>query len=346
MLHLLRVLFVILGGLIGYAIGAHYEHAVRGALVGALVGVLFVVLELAFARRFIATASVVIVGVIFGFVLSHFVISALYLIPAVKHLAAPKPGEPVVTDFSFYLEFSITFLFCFISVIAILHTKDEFKIVIPFFEFARSGAVGRPVLLDTSAIIDGRVLDIIETKILDAPLVIPRFVLNELHKLSDSQDKLKRNRGRRGLEIVNAIREHRRLTLQVPDVFLPHIEGVDNKLINLAKTMGARILTSDFNLEKVAQVQGVDVINLHSLAKALKPPVIQGEKLTIELIKLGENPGQGVGFLEDGTMVVGEGCANRIGQVVELVVKNVIQTSAGRIIFGEPLEEGPRIPRK
>jgi uncharacterized protein YacL len=331
MLYLLRALFVVLGAVLGSAIAYELNGAdallalVQGALPGSVFAALLVWMELSLARKFIEITSIVFLGVIFGFILSGLLLSALTLVPAIKEWSAGKP----------YLEVSVTLMICYISVIALLHVKDEFKLQIPFIEFTRAKSSGRPILLDTSAIIDGRILDLIETRIIDSPVVIPRFVLMELHKLADSGDKLKRNRGRRGLEILNQIRDSRKVEIQTPDVHLPNVEGVDNKLISLGKMMNSRILSSDFNLEKVAQVQGVDVINLHHLAKALKPPVLQGEKITIEIVKPGENPGQGVGYLEDGTMVVAEGCAGRIGQTLELVVKNIIQTAAGRIIFGE-----------
>lgn len=331
MLNLLRAIFILGAAFVGYLVGERFGgHSIRGAFAGALAAALLVTIEISFARRFIATVAVVILAVLFGFVISHFILAGIYLIPNFKDAIRADP------DREFYVNFVITFFFCFLSLIAILHTKDEFKIVIPFVEFSHGLRSGRPLLLDTSAIIDGRIADLLDTRVLDAQIVIPRFVLNELHQLADSHDRLKRNRGRRGLDILNRLREERRVPISTPDVLLPQIEGVDNKLISLAKSMDGRILTSDFNLEKVAGVQGVDVVNLHSLAKALRSPVLQGERLTIEIVKPGENPGQGVGFLEDGTMVVGEGCANRVGQTLDLLVKNIIHTTAGRIVFAEP----------
>jgi uncharacterized protein YacL len=190
------------------------------------------------------------------------------------------------------------------------------------------------MILDTSVIIDGRIADVIDTKIIDTPIIVPQFVLNELQQVADSQDKLKRNRGRRGLDILNRLRKAK--GVQVQDVELPDVTGVDAKLVRLAKNLDARIVTTDFNLNKVAQVQGVEVVNVNDVANALRPVVLQGEKLTVKVIRTGESQGQGVGYLDDGTMVVAEECANRIGQQVELTVTNVLQTSAGRLIFGRP----------
>ena len=233
-----------------------------------------------------------------------------------------------------YRNFAIAVVLSFLSVLTILHVKDDFKFVIPFVELKREGGGSKPVILDTSAIIDGRIADVMDTKVIDTRVIVPRFVLNELQQVADSQDKLKRNRGRRGLDVLNRLRKGK--GVEVQEVELPDVEGVDSKLVRLAKNLDARIVTTDFNLNKVAQVQGVEVINVNDLAAALRPVVLQGEKLTIKIIRTGESAGQGVGYIEDGTMVVAEDCASKVGQDVELMVTNVLQTSSGRIIFGRP----------
>ncbi len=334
MLHAIRGIFILLAGVIGYWIGAPYKDVGgwRGFAAGvtAAAGVAF--LELAFARRFIAIISVIMFGVLIGFVLSHFLIAALYLIPAIESAVRNKDSPYL----ALHIEFSITFLCSFISVIAILHTKDDLKFVIPFVELKREGGVGKPLILDTSVVIDGRIADIIATRVIDTPLIIPRFVLDELQQVADSSDKIKRARGRRGLDILNRLRASKIVDIQVHDAQLPGVDGVDSKLVRLAKMVDARVVTTDFNLNKVAQVQGVEVININDIANALRPVVIQGEKLTVKIMKTGESPGQGVGYLDDGTMVVAEDCAGRIGQAVELTVSNILQTSAGRLIFGRP----------
>lgn len=329
MLHVFRAIFTIVCSILGWQIGVEvYKMAWwQGLLIGFLIGFCTSILEMSFARKFISIISILMFGVVVGFILSHFVIAAIDLIPALN------PTDP---KSAVYRDFGITFVFSFLSVLAILHTKDDFKFVIPFVELRREGKSGRPMLLDTSVIIDGRIADIVETRVIDTPIVIPRFVLDELQAVADSQDKLKRQRGRRGLDILNRMRKTKAVDIQIQDVQLPHVEGVDAKLVRFAKMVDARIVTNDFNLNKVAQLQGVEVINLNDLANALKPAVLQGEKLTIKILRTGESPGQGVGYLDDGTMVVAEECASRIGQTVELVVTNVLQTSAGRLVFGKP----------
>ncbi len=228
---------------------------------------------------------------------------------------------------------------CYLSVSFILQTKDDVRFVIPYVEFAKQTRGARPLILDTSVIIDGRVADICDTRIIDAPLIIPRFVLQELQTIADSADRLKRNRGRRGLDMLNKLQTNDKVEIKISDTRLPAIEdtaGVDQKLIELAKKIDGRVVTNDYNLNKIAQLRGVDVININDLANALKPVVLPGETIAVKMIKPGEEMGQGVGYLEDGTMVVAENCRDRLNEEVALTVTSVLQTSAGRMIFGRP----------
>jgi uncharacterized protein YacL len=334
MLHVLRGLFVAVCGLLGWHIGiqAYNAPAWQGIVIGTGFGLCCAMLELAFARRFISIISVVMFSVVFGFIVSALVLRTLSIVPRFAPSAQVELGLPIVLSL--------------LSILAILHAKDDFKFVIPFIELKREGgAGGRPVILDTSAIIDGRVADLIDARLFDGPIVLPRFVLHELQAVADSPDRQKRMRGRRGLDILNRIRNDHGTRVTIQDATLPDTEGVDAKLVKLAKLIEGRLLTLDFNLNKVAQVQGVEVINLNDLATALRPPLLQGERLVVRIVKPGESPGQGVGYLEDGTMVVGEECASRIGQETELVVSNILQTSAGRMIFGRPAPREEPAPR-
>jgi uncharacterized protein YacL len=334
MLHVVRGLFVAVCGLLGWHIGvqAYAAPVWQGIVIGIGFGLCCVLLELAFARRFISIISVVMFGVVFGFIVSNLVLRALALIPTL----VPAPQ----------VEIGLTFVLSFLSILSILHAKDDFKFVIPFVELKREGGPGgRPVVLDTSAIIDGRVADLLDSHLFDGAIILPRFVLQELQTVADSPDRQKRMRGRRGLDILNRIRTDHGARVAIQEATLPDTEGVDAKLVKLAKLLEARLLTLDFNLNKVAQVQGVEVINLNDLAAALRPPLLQGEKLVIRVVKTGESAGQGVGYLEDGTMVVAEDCASRIGQDVELVVSNILQTSAGRMIFGRPAPREETAPK-
>lgn len=192
----------------------------------------------------------------------------------------------------------------------------------------------RYCILDTSVIIDGRVADIIETGFLDGTLVVPQFVLKELQFVADSPDPLRRNRGRRGLDILHRIQKIAGAEVVISDLDFPHVKEVDLKLIELARTMLGRIITNDFNLNKVAQLRGVEVLNINELANTLKPVVLPGETMSVFILKEGKEHNQGVAYLDDGTMVVVDNARSRIGRNLDIVVTSVLQTTAGRMIFG------------
>ncbi len=194
-------------------------------------------------------------------------------------------------------------------------------------------------ILDTSVIIDGRIADICKTGFIDGTLIIPGFVLEELRHIADSSDLLKRNRGRRGLDILNKIRKELDVKVRIVEEDFPDLDEVDSKLVRLAQHMGGQIVTNDFNLNKVAQLQGVKVLNINDLANAVKPVVLPGEEMTVQVIKEGKEMGQGVGYLDDGTMIVIENGKKLMGDTINVVVTSVLQTSAGRMIFAKPKEE-------
>jgi uncharacterized protein YacL len=223
---------------------------------------------------------------------------------------------------------------CYIGISLVLQTKDDFRFVIPYVEFAKETRGNRPILLDTSVIVDGRVLDIIDTQLIQGTLIVPKFVLNELQQIADSADKLKRARGRRGLDMLQKLQENSIIEVVIDDADAEGT-GVDQKLISLATQNRGRVMTNDYNLNKVANLRGVDVINLNDLAKALRPVVLPGEHLFVKLVKGGEGPTQGIGYLDDGTMVVVEYGKSHLGQDVDLIVTSTLQTSAGRMIFGK-----------
>lgn len=200
-------------------------------------------------------------------------------------------------------------------------------------EKARKSSRERTNILDTSVIIDGRIADITETGFVDGHIVVPQFILKELQHIADSSDSLKRNRGRRGLDILQKIQKDPNLNVQVINKDFPHIREVDAKLVALGKEMNGKILTNDFNLNKVAELQGVTVLNINELANAMKPVVLPGEEMSVFVLKEGKEYGQGVAYLDDGTMVVVDNARKSIGRNVEVVVTSVLQTTAGRMIF-------------
>lgn len=191
-------------------------------------------------------------------------------------------------------------------------------------------------ILDTSVIIDGRIADICKTGFIEGTLVIPGFILEELQHIADSSDLLKRNRGRRGLDILNKIQKELDVKVEIYEGDFEEIAEVDSKLVRLAKVLGGKVLTNDFNLNKVCELQGVSVLNINDLANAVKPVVLPGEEIVVQVIKDGKEHGQGVAYLDDGTMIVVEGGRDYIGTTMEVMVTSVLQTSAGRMIFAKP----------
>jgi len=197
-------------------------------------------------------------------------------------------------------------------------------------------AVSRQVLLDTSVIIDGRIADISQTGFIMGPMIVPRFVLNELQHIADSADVLRRNRGRRGIEMLNRLQKESLVPVKITDMDVEGVESVDEKLILLAKQLRCAIVTNDFNLNRVAELQNVLVLNINDLANAVKTIYLPGEEMEVQIIQEGKELGQGVGYLDDGTMIVVEGGRRYMNQTIPVIVTKVLQTSAGRMIFARP----------
>lgn len=235
------------------------------------------------------------------------------------------------------LQLILALVLCYLCISLLMQTRDDFRFIIPFVEFSKEVKGQKPYILDTSVIIDGRIADVLETKIFDSQLIMPRFVLTELQAIADSSDKLRRGRGRRGLDMLNRLRSGGEVDLHIYDRDLPEFVGqpVDLKLVMLAKHLEGKIVTNDFNLNKVAKLQGVGVINLNDLANALKPVCLPGEVMEVKVVKPGEEFGQGVGYLDDGTMVVIENARDHVSKTIAVTVNNVLQTSAGRMIFAK-----------
>jgi uncharacterized protein YacL len=239
---------------------------------------------------------------------------------------------------------------CYLVISFVMQTKDDVRFIIPYVEFARQSKGIRPLILDTSVIIDGRIADICQSKLFDAPLVVPRFVLNELQLVADSADKLKRVRGRRGLDVLHKLQDIKNIEVIVDDTPPPGVDEhapVDQKLIAFTKSCDGKLITNDYNLSKVAQVREVDVININDLANSLKTVVLPGEPMMVRIVKPGEEAQQGIGYLDDGTMVVVEDGRNKIGEKAMITVTSALQTSAGRMIFGKydkPVRESNNQP--
>lgn len=227
---------------------------------------------------------------------------------------------------------------CFLIISIVVRTRDDVRFIIPYVAFAKQTKGARPLILDTSVIIDGRIADLYHSRLFDAPLVVPRFVLNELQLIADSADRLKRNRGRRGLEILNRMQKDPAIDISIDDTIVAQVEdqqNVDQKLVLFTKHHDGRLATTDYNLTKVAQVREVDVLNLNDLANSLKTIALPGEAMEVKIVKAGEEQDQGVGYLPDGTMVVVENGRNKIGKDVLISVTSALQTAQGKMIFGK-----------
>lgn len=299
-------------------------------------GLIAIAFDLLLTRKSLKAIGGVFFGLLVGLVGAYamsLIIDLLYATGLFSSLFGTAVSDELIST----IKFIVGLICCYFAVTIVLQTKDDIRFVIPYVEFSKQAKGIRPLLLDTSVIIDGRITDICDTRIIDNPLIVPRFVLSELQLIADSADRLKRNRGRRGLDVLNKLQSMAIVEVKIEDVRYPEVEacdGVDQKLVALAQKMNGRLVTNDYNLNKIATLRGVDVININDLANALKPVFMPGEELVVRILKLGEQPGQGVGYLEDGTMVVGEGAADKVGETVELIVTSVLQSSAGRMIFG------------
>jgi uncharacterized protein YacL len=339
-LHILRVLFVLLMAAVGYYILKEQSDPLifgippwQAMMITLTIGVVVVCVDILSSRRKLSILSGTFMGLIVGMVAAYgfsFIITLL----AENYM----PNTPIYAgQFAHYVNIVIGVICCYLAISFILQTKDDFRFIIPYVEFSKQTKGARPIVLDTSVLIDGRIGDIAETGILESQLIVPRFVLDELQAISDSPDRLKRNRGRRGLDVLQKLQTSKLSEVILYDSSGREAEGlhdVDAKLMALAVELNSRVLTNDFNLNKVAHLRGVSVININDLANALKPIVLPGERMNVRLVKPGESPGQGVGYLVDGTMVVVEQARQHLNEEVEFTVTSVLQTSAGKMIFG------------
>jgi uncharacterized protein YacL len=326
----LRTFFVIVSTIVGYYVGALLGNfntvwQMGGAICGFVGSNAIILIEVMMRRFSIRNLSAAVFGLIFGFFMAWILTSVLKLIPMSIQLFSS-------------LQIILILVFCYLGMVIAMRGKDEFNLIIPYVKFVRQDEREDIVLLDTSVIIDGRIADILDTKFFEGRIVIPRFVLRELQQIADSQDALKRNRGRRGLDILNRLQKDSNLKVRIQEEDFPEIKDVDAKLVKMAQILGAKVVTNDFNLNKIAELQGVTVLNTNELANALRPVVLPGESMEVRISKEGKEYNQGVGYLDDGTMVVVDNTRHLIGQIAKVAVTSVLQTSAGRMIFAK-LEE-------
>lgn len=331
-LKFIRIFFVSVSTIVGYQIGLLVSApggktwALPAAVIGFFSSGIIILLEFTTRRISVRGLSSAVFGLIFGLLISKIITNAFVLIPMSQ-----------ITSYS--LQLVTTLIFCYLGMMIAMRGRDEFNLVIPYVKFSRQDQREELIILDTSVIIDGRIADIVQTKFIAGRFVIPRFVLRELQQIADSQDPLKRNRGRRGLDILHKIQKDTKIDVKIHEEDFPEIADVDGKLVKLAKVLGAEIITNDYNLNKIAELQGVTVLNINELANALKPVVLPGELLEVKLIKEGKEYNQAIGYLDDGTMIVVENARHLIGKTLHVLVTSVLQTAAGRMIFAKLQEQ-------
>ena len=330
-LWILRGTFLFVAAGIGFSVGssnAPFED--RGWIVPTIVGgaIFLVFVDVLLPRKRIEVISTVYLGIVVALFLTYVISTVLETVM----FSAEIEGQQYRGTIRVILATALSY----ICISLLVQTKDEFRFIIPYVEFSKEIKGQKPFILDTSVIIDGRISDILETNIIDNQLIIPRFVLSELQNIADSNDKLRRARGRRGLDIITRLRNNESIELQIhePETVEMQSQPVDMKLVLLARDLHGKVVTGDYNLNKVATIHNVPVINLNEVSNALKPVFLPGERFSVQIVKAGEEANQGVGYLDDGTMIVVEEGERHINSKVPILVTSVLQTSAGRMIFG------------
>jgi len=323
----IRVLFLFLCSVAGYAITQVHPGLVAHGMVGLGIGFGFGGLVLAvdemlkgFSLRAFSAAS-------FGLLLGTLI---AWMIDSSKLFFYAEADTQWLIRLGMFLGFGYIGM-----VLALRSNKEDFYLIIPFVRFAPQNKPESLLLLDTSAIIDGRVAELIEGNFLEGVVVLPRFVLHELQRIADSDDPLRRARGRRGLEILSRLQRNTRNEVKIHEGDFPDEKEVDAKLVRLARLLDAKLFTNDYNLGKIAELQSVRYVNIHELTNCLKTALLPGEHVNLKIVREGKDKGQGVGYLSDGTMVVVSQAQTLIGQQVQVQVSSSIQTGAGIIIFAD-----------
>ena len=317
-----RILFIIIFTVIGYFSKVGGSNLLGG--LGFVLGICIVTFEI-FARKVsLKGLSSAVFGILLGLIVAWVFGETLNQISFSKDISMD-----VVNNIKLF----VTFVFVYLGLTLGIKGKDEFSLVIPYVKFRRQDLREEVIVVDTSSIIDGRILDIVKTKFLEAKFTVPRFVLNELHVLADSTDHMKRQKGKRGIEILHSLKKEPNIEVEIYDSNIEGVKSVDEKIIKLGQILDAKVLTTDYNLNRIAQLQGVKVLNINDFANALKASFIAGQKFFVKLMKEGKESNQAIGYLEDGTMVVVESGKRLIGKTLEVEVISILQSSSGRIVF-------------
>src|SRR5918997_857739 len=326
---LIRLIFTAILVGAGYLLRPLPGHPAVSAAAGLLVAAAIILFEMRIQRASLKTLIGAAVGSILGIV-------GAYLIGSLVTGLNPRSINPETQTF---LVLALTFLMAYIGLVVGAAKGEYLELSALGGIFSDKSAQRDVKILDTSVIIDGRIADVAEAGFLSGAIVIPQFILRELQQVADSPDSSKRQRGRRGLDMLNRLQSNNTLDIQIVETDFPAVREVDLKLIELGKQLDAVIVTNDFNLNKVAQLRGVNVLNINELANALKPVVLPGEAMRVFILKEGKEYNQGVAYLDDGTMVVVDNARRLIGKTADIAVTSVLQTTAGKMIFGRLWEE-------
>jgi len=325
-LSFIRAFFLIVSGVLGYYVGSLLFEPMVGTEIGLLSALLLIFLESRLRRVSVRGLSSMVFGLLLGLFMAKLLSDVIGLLNLGDFLNS-------------VIRVILTVVFSYLGAVMALRGKDEFNIIIPYVRFRRQDVKEGIILLDTSAIIDGRIADIYKLNFLIGRLVVPRFVLQEMQRLADSSDDIKRQRGRRGLELLRLMQEDPKVDVHIHEDEMIDEQDVDAKLVSLAKIMDARVCTTDFNLSQSASLRDIEILNVNELANAVKSVIFIGEELKIKLVKEGKEPTQAVGYLEDGTMVVVSDGRKNIGQLVKTTVTSVLQTQSGKMIFAKTAKE-------
>lgn len=321
----LRTIIILAFVLSGYVFGAELGQPVYGIVGGLILGVITNLLDRITRNVTLGSTAGGIMGLALGLLTAYLLLLPLRQLLGERYAMAYFAAGSLAGYGGFLLGVIRGSGFTFKSLLRMLRGE---------------GAGGTPKLLDTSVIIDGRIADICETGFIEGEFVVPHFILIELQHIADSSDSMKRGRGRRGLDILQRMQKMHQITVRIIEDDFPKIREVDSKLVALGRKLGAKVVTNDFNLNKVAELQGVTVLNINELANAIKPLVLPGEPMKVFIIKEGKEQNQGVAYLEDGTMVVVDNGRRQMGKNVDVTVTSVLQTTAGRMIFTKIRENG------
>jgi uncharacterized protein YacL len=340
LLFVIRMLYIVVsvGAVLTYVFSPDAPPEIRQHQFLAFSGILliplgFLLLDIMIPRKRVEIMSAIYFGLLIGVLLAYMLNLALEAVFVREDIFKFKDMEKDVQIYRWGAKLLALTILPYICISFLLQTKDQFRFVIPYVEFQRELKGARPLVLDSSALIDGRIADVVDTNMLDGQILVPQFILHEVQDIADSHDKVRRSRGRRGLDVLRKLQQDPKIDVKVHETESIKGKSVDQRLIEITREFNGRLVTNDLNLNKLAGVQGVSVVNLNDVANALKPRFLPGEQVRIRVVKEGEGSGQGVGYLDDGTMVVVEQGNKQIGNEIDTVVTSVLQNSAGRMLF-------------